>query len=144
MVEHIDAKTTALSSDFTLLGVEPNAASADGLVACGYLIFRNDPYTGDQTWILCARPLWQGGVQEIHPVVEEMYLVAGDLIADTGIMKPGAYFWRPPGIRHSAFASTTGNLMFFRTKGGPLSTTYPGVSESFDWNPAHKPILPPT
>ncbi len=143
LVECIDALTAPLSDDFTKLGVQTTDDSANGLVACAHLIFRNDPETGDQTWILCARPLWQGGVEEIHPVVEEMYLVAGEMATDTGWMKPGAYFWRPAGKRHGPFGSKTGNMMFFRTKGGPLTTTYPGRGEKFSWTPEHRPVLPP-
>ena len=143
LVERIDALTSPLSDDFRVLGVEPTDDIADGLTAAAFLLFREDPYSHEQTWILCARPLWQGGVEEIHPVVEEMYLVAGEMAADTGFMMPGAYFWRPPGERHGPFGSKTGNTMFFRTKGGPLSTVFPDTGKRLSWTPEHCPILPP-
>ena len=59
---------------------------------------------------------------EIHPVVEEMYLLAGEVHGDRGIMRPGAYFWRPPFVPHGPYGTQTGNLYFFRTRGGGLST----------------------
>lgn len=142
LVERIDALQAPLSGAFRVLGVEDTDDAAEGLLACAFLLFREDPYNHEQTWILCARPLWQGGIEEIHPVVEEMYLVAGELIADTGIMLPGAYFWRPGGKCHGPFGSKTGNMMFFRTKGGPLHTTYPETGKQFTWTPEHNPILP--
>ena len=85
LVERIDALTSPLSDDFRVLGVEPTDDIADGLTAAAFLLFREDPYSHEQTWILCARPLWQGGVEEIHPVVEEMYLVAGEMVAEAPI-----------------------------------------------------------
>lgn len=143
LVTRIDALSEEFSTEFTVLGVQPEDVISDGLTAAAFLLLREDPHDREQTWILAARPFWQGGVEEIHPVVEEMYLVTGEMMADTGLMKPGAYFWRPPGKRHGPFGSKTGNTMFFRTKGGPLSTSFPDTGETFSWTPEHRPILPP-
>src|SRR5690606_24641359 len=57
---------------------------------------RRDPVTGDETWILGTMPLRSGRRRERHPVVEEMYLLSGELHGHVGVMRPGAYFWRPP------------------------------------------------
>ncbi len=144
LVERIDALNSPLSQDLSVFGVDQTGGDlAENLTICSHLLFREDPYTHEQTWVLSAPPLWQGGVVEVHPVVEEMYLVTGELATDTGLMVPGAYFWRPPGERHGPFGTKTGNLMFFRTKGGPLQTECPTDGKSFTWTPEHRPILPP-
>jgi hypothetical protein len=106
---------------------------------------RRDPVTGDETWILGTLPLRNGRRPEKHPVVEEMYLISGELIGPQGVMRPGAYFWRPPEAWHGPYGSKTGCLMLFRTVGGPLSTVYTEKEQDFEWNPiGYRPILPPT
>jgi hypothetical protein len=72
-----------------------------------------------------------------------MFLLAGEVHGDRGLMRPGAYFWRPPHVPHGPYGSLTGNIYFFRTKGGPLSTTYVEPRRPFRWWPDHDPILPP-
>jgi Domain of unknown function (DUF4437) len=104
---------------------------------------RRDPVTGDETWILGTLPLRCGHRPEKHPVVEEMYLMSGELIGPQGVMRPGAYFWRPPEAWHGPYGSKTGCLMLFRTVGGPLSTIYTEQEQEFNWNPPqYRPILP--
>jgi hypothetical protein len=104
---------------------------------------RDDPVTHEQTWILGTMPLRHGSRVERHPVVEEMFLLAGQQIGPHGKMHPGCYFWRPPGEPHGPFGSLTGNLMIMRTLGGPLSTVYDEEEIEFDWEPAHRPVVPP-
>jgi hypothetical protein len=105
---------------------------------------RRDPLTTDETWILGTLPLRNGRRPEKHPVVEEMYLISGELIGPQGVMRPGAYFWRPPEVWHGPYGSKTGCLMLFRTVGGPLSTIYTEDEQDFEWNPeGYRPILPP-
>lgn len=104
---------------------------------------RRDPVDGEETWILGTMPLRSGRRAEKHPVVEEMYLLSGELVGPLGVMRAGAYFWRPPQEWHGPFGSLTGNLMLFRTKGGPLSTVYEDEETGFSWDPQHRPILPP-
>lgn len=111
-------------------------------VGAGRKWLRRDPLTTDETWILGTLPLRHGRRPEKHPVVEEMYLISGELISPQGVMRPGAYFWRPPEVWHGPFGSKTGCLMLFRTVGGPLSTIYTEHEQDFEWNPAHRPILP--
>jgi hypothetical protein len=108
----------------------------------GRKFLRQDPVTGEQTWILGTMPLRSGRRPERHPVVEEMYLLSGELVGPVGVMRAGAYFWRPPQEWHGPFGSLTGNLMLFRTKGGPLSTVYTEHEVEFTWTPEHRPILP--
>ena len=104
---------------------------------------RRDPVTNDETWVLGTMPLRYGMRSEKHPVVEEAYLLSGELVGHLGVMTPGAYFWRPPEEPHGPFGSMTGNLYLFRTVGGPLSTIYEPDSREFNWKPKHDPILPP-
>ncbi len=101
---------------------------------------RRDPVTADESWILGTLPLRNGRRPEKHPVVEEMYLISGELVSPQGVMKPGAYFWRPPEVWHGPFGSRTGCLMLFRTVGGPLSTVYTEEEQEFDWHPEYRPI----
>ncbi len=104
---------------------------------------REDPYTKDQTWVRCTIPFHQGAAVEIHPTVEEMYLLAGSACGNEGVMRPGAYFWRPAGIRHGPYGTNTGTLYLFRTKGGALSTDYDEANDKpFDWDPPYAPVLP--
>ncbi len=102
----------------------------------------DDPVTGDQSWILGTLGMRWAERAERHPVIEEMYLLAGEVHGNLGVMRPGAYFWRPPHIAHGPYGSKTGNIYFFRTKGGPLSTEYEDAERPFHWNPAHRPVLP--
>lgn len=104
---------------------------------------RRDPVTGDDTWVLGTMPLRSGRRAEKHPVVEEMFLLSGELHGHLGTMRPGAYFWRPPEEWHGPFGSLTGNLFLFRTVGGPLSTVYRDDESEFTWTPQDRPILPP-
>ena len=105
---------------------------------------RRDPVTTDESWILGTLALRNGRRPEKHPVVEEMYLIAGELVGPQGVMRPGAYFWRPPEVWHGPYGSKTGCLMLFRTVGGPLSTVYTETELDFEWNPdGYHPILPP-
>lgn len=108
----------------------------------GRKFLRRDPLDGEETWLLGTMPLRNGRRPEKHPVVEEMYLLAGELVGHVGLMRPGAYFWRPPEEWHGPFGSLTGNLMLFRTKGGPLSTEYTDHEVDFSWTPVHQPVLP--
>lgn len=102
-----------------------------------------DPVTGDQSWILGTLPMRWATRAETHPVVEEMYLLSGEVHGNRGVMRPGAYFWRPPGIPHGPYGTLTGNLYFFRTRGGGLSTDYVDADRPFRWWPDYDPALPP-
>jgi hypothetical protein len=102
----------------------------------------DDPVTGDQSWILGTLGMRWAERAETHPTVEEMYLLAGEVHGNLGIMRPGAYFWRPPRIAHGPYGSKTGNIYFFRTKGGKLSTVYEDAARPFQWDPAFAPVLP--
>ena len=102
-----------------------------------------DPLGGDTTWLLGTLPMRWAERAEVHPVVEEMYLLAGEVHGNRGVMRPGAYFWRPPSVPHGPYGTLTGNLYFFRTRGGGLSTTYVDAAQPFRWRPDYDAVLPP-
>ncbi len=108
----------------------------------GRKLLYQDPVTGDTSWILGTMPMRWAERSEKHDAVEEMYLLSGEVHGDRGVMRPGAYFWRPPQLAHGPYGTLTGNLYFFRTKGGPLRTEYVEPEEPFRWWPAHNPVLP--
>lgn len=84
---------------------------------------RTDPDTGASTWLLGVLPQWRDYRAEIHPVIEEAYVVLGGLTSLCGTMTQGCYFWRPAHIPHGPYASATGALVFFRSDGS-LRTDY--------------------
>lgn len=107
---------------------------------------RQDPRNGDWTFLYGTMPQshpdgWAGKV-ETHPVVEEMYMLSGEMAGNLGIMRPGAYFWRPPGILHGPYGTITGSLGLFRTQGGPLVNVWTDYEAPFTFSPAYKPALP--
>lgn len=142
-VKKIDILSAPLSTDFAELGVRNTSSTTIRANTASFLLLRDDPYTHEKTWVLAARALRKGSKIETHPVVEEMYLLGGELIGPHGTMLAGAYFWRPPGLRHGPFGAKAGSLIFHRTVGGPLSTSYIDDDAPFDWTPAYKPVLPP-
>jgi hypothetical protein len=134
LVEALDAMTLPYTGNF-----HPEFPPG-----AGRRMLYEDPVSGDQTWILGTMGLRWAERAEVHPVVEEMFLIAGEVHGDRGVMRPGAYFWRPPHVVHGPYGSLTGNIYLFRTKGGPLSTTYQDAETPFHWWPEHRPVLPET
>ena len=89
---------------------------------------RVDADRGDWTWIGAGAPGYLEERAEIHPTVEEAFVLRGDvLLGERGEMGPGDYFWRPPNVRHGPIYCRSGRLILFRTKGGGLTTTYEAV-----------------
>lgn len=138
LVEHFDSLNAPYKNEWARMGSED--VNVNGI---SMKLLREDPDTKDQTWLLGAVAGWPGGAVEIHPVVEEMYLVAGEIIGPFGHMRTGAYFWRPPGLRHGPFGTGKPCLHLFRTEGGPLSTIFEAPKDPWDWKVPYNPILPP-
>jgi hypothetical protein len=109
----------------------------------GRKVLFTDPTTKETSWILGTLPLRWAERSEMHEDVEEMYLLSGESHGDRGVMRPGAYFWRPGHLAHGPYGTLTGNLYFFRSKGGPLVTRYVDPQISFRWWPPYRPALPP-
>ncbi|MEZ5564647.1 MAG: DUF4437 domain-containing protein [Gammaproteobacteria bacterium] len=133
VVAHLDALTVPYTGNFHP-EFPPGAARK---------LLYQDPVSLDTTWLLGTLPLRWAERSEVHPTVEEMYLLAGEVHGNRGVMRPGAYFWRPAAKAHGPYGTQTGNLYFFRTKGGQLTTTYVEPERPFHWWPAYDPILPP-
>ncbi len=108
---------------------------------------RNDPDSGDSTWILRIGPLDPADVEvttplEKHPYVEEMYQLDGEISTNVGVMRRGAYFWRPPQVSHGPIASRPGFLALFRSHGGARSTDWSAEEYPVVWDAPYRPVLP--
>lgn len=132
------------SDDFARLG-SPDF-NPEGL---GTQILREDPDTGEVTWIMGCGGGWMetsvdGGYHmERHPTVEEIYVVAGEMAGNTGVLYPGAYFWRPPNIWHGPYGVRGGGFIHLnRCHGGPFATDFKSGDENIDLSSAYNPILP--
>lgn len=131
LIEHLDAFGVPYTGNF-----HPEFPPG-----AGRKLLWQDPETGDTSWLLGTLPMRWAERVEVHPVVEEMFLLAGESHGNRGVMRPGAYFWRPGGIPHGPYGTLTGNLYFFRTKGGGLNTNYVD-GPAFRWWPSYDPALP--
>ncbi len=132
LVERIDALTLSYTGNF-----HPEFPPG-----AGRKVLYTDPGTQETSWILGTLPLRWAERSEVHDFVEEMYLLSGESHGDRGVMRPGAYFWRPGHIAHGPYGTMTGNLYFFRTQGGPLITRYVEPQAPFHWWPQYRPALP--
>lgn len=113
----------------------------------GKKTLRLDPDTGDSTWILTIGPTDPalGGVEtplEKHPYVEEMYQLDGEISTNVGVMRRGAYFWRPPFVSHGPIASWPGFMALFRSHGGSRTTDWSEEKYPVIWDPPYRPVLP--
>lgn len=109
---------------------------------------RLDPSGRCRSYLLAGYP--QGmppsgsGRLERHPHVEEFFVVYGDLACSVGVMRAGAYCWRPPGVWHGLDCTRGGFLIFFRSPG--VNHNQNEWSDSFHpitWERPHAPKLPP-
>jgi hypothetical protein len=113
----------------------------------GIKFLRNVP-GGDRTWLLHKsadrrQDLPERGRLEKHPCGEEFFLLEGQLNWPMGPMKPGAYFWRPPGIVHGPGASLPGYLALYRSKAGAFSTDWQDETRPRPISdPPYRPVLP--
>jgi quercetin dioxygenase-like cupin family protein len=136
LVERIPTKSVPWGS-----ATDPKVA-APGVKRLG---LRKDADTGDTTWLLDVDETGMTGEVnrlETHPVVEEVFLLSGEMHMPMGVLKQGAYFWRPPGIPHGPVGTKTGALGIFRCKGGPLTTDWSEESYPVQWDAPYRPILP--
>lgn len=85
----------------------------------------HDEETGAATWLLGVLPGWRETRIEVHPVAEEGYQIQGSMLSDQGRFSAGKYFWRPAGIPHGPFETSTGCLTLFRVD-GELAVEYVG------------------
>lgn len=137
-IEKIDVLREGWDADYSGIN-SPELAAAGARKK----ILRADAGGGDQTWFIGTLPLWRESKVETHPVVQEMYLLSGSIAGNTGIMHPGAYFWRPEDILHGPYGSKTGNVILMRSQGGALSTNYYEPESPFSFDAPYNPVLPP-
>lgn len=108
---------------------------------------RRDPVTGERTFLSMilphSDPPGSRGPQEMHPVVEECYLISGSLTGPYGTMSPGAYFWRPPQIPHGPFGTRWGCVMLIRFVGGEHVNHWTEGEAPFSFDVPYRPVLPP-
>lgn len=108
---------------------------------------RTDPVTGERTFLSLILPQSAPpdgeGPQEMHPVVEEAYVIAGSLTGPQGTMHPGAYFWRPPGIAHGPFGARWGAVSLIRFVGGRHVNEWTETKAAFRFDAPYDPVLPP-
>ena len=108
---------------------------------------RTDPETGERSFLSLvlpqAIPQDNKGPQETHPIVEEAYLIAGSLTGPQGTMYPGAYFWRPPHIKHGPYGARWGSVSLIRFVGGRHVNVWTTEEAGFDFAAPYLPDLPP-
>lgn len=107
---------------------------------------RTDAETGERTFLSLILPQSAPpdgkGLQEMHPVVEEAFVLSGALAGPQGVMHPGAYFWRPPMIAHGPFGAHWGAVSFIRFVGGAHKNIWTDAEAAFDMRAPYAPILP--
>ncbi len=112
----------------------------------GRKILRIDPETKAKTFLYMVSPQtypekWQGPC-EYHPTVEEALCLSGTLAGNRGIMRTGAYFWRPPEVLHGPYGSITGCVLLIRFVGGEHINYWTKELYPFKFDPEYNPVLP--
>ena len=99
--ERIELDTERMAWSYSTIPGPP-----DGHV---HKILRRDPRTGGMTVMLSTVPHREYPALEFHDCVEEYYVIEGEVwLGNSGLMRAGSYFWRPPFITHGPFSSRTG------------------------------------
>ena len=136
LTEYLDVREGDWNADLPAMGLEVMASFAR------LRRLRSDPHTGEITYMTATMPFWRESQPERHPVIQEIFVLAGEAAGPQGIMRAGAYVWRPENVTHGPYGSTAGAVFLFRSHGGPQRTEHDGpVAFSFD--PPHRPVLPP-
>ena len=108
---------------------------------------RTDSDTEERTFLSMILPHSEPpgceGSQEIHPIVEEAYIISGSLTGPHGTMAPGAYFWRPAGVKHGPFGTRWGCVALIRFVGGKHVNVWTDDKAGFAFDAPYEPILPP-
>lgn len=84
-------------------------------------VLRLGPNDSCRTFLLTGMPHGvpqvDGLPAETHDHCEEMFMISGEMWAPEGLMRPGSYFYRPPGIRHGPHVSPSGFFQIMRSPG---------------------------
>jgi len=134
-VAKIDLGTEKWDGEFEKLGLGALAAGAR------MKILREDPFSGETTYISASIAYRIGTRAERHPIVQEFFMLSGELAGELGIMHAGAYCYRPPMVKHAPYGSATGAVILFRGFGGKQETFWEDAPP-FTFRPNHNPVLP--
>jgi hypothetical protein len=135
LTERINIREGEWKADLAGMGLEVMASFAK------LRRLRSDPGTGEITYVTACMPFWTESQPERHPVIQEFFVLAGETAGPLGIMRPGAYTWRPENTTHGPYGSTTGAVFFFRSHGGPQRTEHDPPTP-FRFDPPHRPVVP--
>ena len=135
LVEFIDLAENVWDGDMESMGLAPMRDGAR------MRVLKRHPVTGETSYVTATIAFRRGKQAERHPVIQEFFLLAGELAGDRGVMQAGAYCVRPPLAKHAPYGSKTGALIFFRSLGGPQSTAWE-ETDPFTFTPRHNPIVP--
>ena len=135
VTERISLRDGEWKADLAAMGLEVMAAHAR------IRRLRSDPVTGEITYVTAVMPYFQESQPERHPVIQEIFVLAGEVAGPQGTMRAGSYVWRPENKTHGPYGSTTGAVFLFRSHGGPQSTEHDPPAP-FDFDPPHRPVLP--
>jgi ChrR Cupin-like domain len=134
-VEKIDLGSADWDGDFEKLGLGPLSFGAR------MKVLREDPFSGETTYISASIAYRIGKRAERHPIVQEFFMLSGELAGELGVMQAGAYCFRPPMFKHGPYGSPTGAVILFRGLGGKHETFWED-GPPFSFHPDHTPILP--
>ena len=104
-------------------------------------ILREDPFSSETTYISASIAYRIGTRAERHPIVQEFFILSGELAGELGVMQAGAYCFRPPMFKHGPYGSPSGAVILFRGLGGKHETLWED-GPPFSFRPGHTPILP--
>ena len=110
-------------------------------------VLRMGPNDSGRTFLLAGMPHGVPQVDalpaETHDHAEEMFMISGEMWAPEGPMRPGAYFYRPPGILHGPHVSETGFLQIMRSPGANrIVTHWSSELRPLPIGAAFAPVLP--
>lgn len=134
-VGKIDLSAESWDGEFEKLGLGALKAGAR------MKILREDPFSGETTYVSASIAYRIGTRAERHPIVQEFFILSGELAGELGVMQAGAYCFRPPMFKHGPYGSPTGAVIFFRGLGGKQETFWED-GPPFSFRPDHKPVLP--
>lgn len=135
LVRYIDVAAGPWDGDFDKFGLGSMKAGAR------MRVLRQDPFTGETTYITATIAFRRGEQAERHPIAQEFFMLSGELSGPYGTMQAGAYCIRPPMAKHAPYGSPTGALILFRGFGGSQETFWEDT-DPFTYYPPHRPILP--
>ena len=91
-------------------------------------VLRLGPNDSSRTFLLIGLPHGLPSAEampaEIHDHFEEMFMLQGEMWMPEGKIRPGAYFFRPPGIVHGPHVSAAGFFQIMRAGANHVRTEW--------------------